>query len=157
MWTLSASPFEICCQIHGFSSLSMDNKAGTHWCSFLLMPGCAFNMGLLNTSFFNLKLYTLDGFLIQQSYITLFQWDLPMGVLSTYYLFYSWKFFPNSAHAFIGYFKATWHLTMKLFPAKIYEQATLQNLWCQRVTVQCYPRKLTDNLPLQQGLMKSQL
>ena len=34
--------------------------------------------------------------------------------------------------------------SMKLFPAKIAERATLQNLWRQRVTVHCYPRLLTD-------------
>ena len=39
------------------------------------------------------------------------------------------------ACALISYFEVRWHskLTMKLFPAKISEQATLQNLWCQRV------------------------
>ena len=31
---------------------------------------------------------------------------------------------------------------MKLFPAKISERATLQNLWRQKVTVHCYPRML---------------
>ena len=39
------------------------------------------------------------------------------------------------ARALVGYFEVTWHLTMKLFPAKI----------TQRVTVRCYPRMLTDN------------
>ena len=32
---------------------------------------------------------------------------------------------------------------MKLFPAKISEEETLQILWRQRVTVHCYPRMLT--------------
>ena len=36
-------------------------------------------------------------------------------------------FFPT-ARALIGYFEVTRHLTMKLFPAKISERATLQNL-----------------------------
>ena len=46
------------------------------------------------------------------------------------------NFFPTACTV-IGYFEVTWHiyLTMKLFPAKISEKATLQNLWCQRVTV----------------------
>ena len=35
----------------------------------------------------------------------------------------------------IGYFEVTWHLTMKLFPAKISERAKLKNLWHQRVAV----------------------
>ena len=35
--------------------------------------------------------------------------------------------------------------SMKLFPAKIAERATLQNLWRQRVTAHCYPRLLTDD------------
>ena len=35
-------------------------------------------------------------------------------------LLYSWKFLPNSArsHALISYFEVTWHLTLRLFPAK---------------------------------------
>ena len=45
----------------------------------------------------------------------------------------------------IGYLEVTWHLTMKLFLTKISVQATLQNLWCQRVTVHCYLRMLTNN------------
>ena len=53
-------------------------------------------------------------------------------------------FFPT-VRALIGYFEVTWHLTMKLFlPAKISERGTLQNLWRQRVTMQCLlPRMLT--------------
>ena len=31
--------------------------------------------------------------------------------------------------ALIGYFEVTWHLTMKLFPAKISEQTTLQKIY----------------------------
>ena len=34
-----------------------------------------------------------------------------------------------TAHALIGYFEVKWHVTMKLFPSKIFERATLQNLW----------------------------
>ena len=34
---------------------------------------------------------------------------------------------------------------MKLFPAKISERATLQNLLRQRVAVHCYPRMFTDD------------
>jgi len=49
------------------------------------------------------------------------------------------KFSPT-ARAFIGYFEVTWHLTMRQFPAKISERATLQNLGRQRVTVHHYPR-----------------
>ena len=55
-------------------------------------------------------------------------------------LLYSWKFLPSSIHSH-WYFEVTWQLTMKLFQAKISEWAALQNLWCQRVTVYCYPRK----------------
>ena len=54
----------------------------------------------------------------------------------------SWKLFPT-ARALIGYFEVTWHLTTKLFPAKISERATMQSLWRQRVTVHCYPRMLS--------------
>ena len=32
---------------------------------------------------------------------------------------------------------------MKLFPAKISEPATLQNLWRQKETVYCYPQMFT--------------
>ena len=51
----------------------------------------------------------------------------------------------------IDHFNITWHLTMKLFPAKISEQATLQNLRHQRVTVHCYQgstKVLSDSLRL---------
>ena len=50
--------------------------------------------------------------------------------------------FFSTVHAIIGYFEVTWHL-MKLFPAKISEQATMQNPWHQRATVQCYLWMLT--------------
>ena len=45
-------------------------------------------------------------------------------------LYVAGNFFPTAC-TLIGYFEDTWRLTMKLFPAKIYEQATLQNLWQQ--------------------------
>ena len=61
------------------------------------------------------------------------------------------------APTLIGYFKVTWYLTMKLFPAKISEQATLQNLWRQRVTVLCYLWMLTQQPLLQLGFMNFQL
>ena len=52
------------------------------------------------------------------------------------YYYIAGNFFPTACTV-IGYFEVTWHiyLTMKLFPAKISEKATLQYLWCQRVTV----------------------
>ena len=34
-------------------------------------------------------------------------------------LLFCWKFFPNSARPHSLYFEVTWHLTIKLFPAKI--------------------------------------
>ena len=61
------------------------------------------------------------------------------------------------APTLIGYFKVTWYLTMKLFPAKISEQATLQNLWRQRVPVLCYLWMLTQQPLLQLGFMNFQL
>ena len=57
---------------------------------------------------------------------------------TSHFLLYGWKFL-------VGYFEVTWHLTMKLSPAKISERATLQNTWPQRVTVHCYPRMLTHD------------
>ena len=51
----------------------------------------------------------------------------------------------STTRALIGYFKVKWHLTIKLFPAKIAERATLQNLWRQRVTLHCYPGMLTND------------
>ena len=59
----------------------------------------------------------------------------------------------------IGYFEVTWHLKMKLFPAKISERATLpQSVWRQRViTVHCYPCTVERPPPLQRGLMNFQL
>ena len=57
-------------------------------------------------------------------------------------LSFSWKCFPTG-HTLIGYLEVIWHLTMKLFPAKISELETLQNLWHQQITLHCYPRMLT--------------
>ena len=37
--------------------------------------------------------------------------------------------FPATANPLIGYFMVTWHPTMKLFPAKCHERATLRKLW----------------------------
>lgn len=39
----------------------------------------------------------------------------------------------------------SWNLTIKLSLSKISEWGTLQNPWCQRVTVHCYPQMLTDD------------
>ena len=64
--------------------------------------------------------------------------------LNKKYCWIAGNFFPTAC-ALIGYFEVTWHLTIKLFPAKISRRATLQNLWCQRVTVHCYLRMLTDD------------
>ena len=55
------------------------------------------------------------------------------------------EFFPITAGPLIGYFDVTWHLTIKLFPLKVSERTTVQNLWRQRVTVHCYPPMLTDD------------
>ena len=60
-----------------------------------------------------------------------------------------------SALCLIGYFEVTWHLTIKLIPAKISERATLQNLWRQRVTLHCYPPCLPTTAL--RGLMNFQL
>ena len=64
--------------------------------------------------------------------------------LNKKYCYIAGDFFPTAC-ALIGYFAVTWHLTIKLFPAKISRRATLQNLWRQRVTVHCYLRMLTDD------------
>ena len=64
--------------------------------------------------------------------------------LNKKYCYIAGNFFPTAC-ALIGYFEVTWHLTIKLFPAKISKRATLQNLWSQRVTVHCYLRMLTDD------------
>ena len=58
--------------------------------------------------------------------------------LNKKYCYIAGNFFPTAC-ALIGYFEVTWHLIMKLFPAKMSERATLQNLWRQRVTVHDYP------------------
>ena len=43
-----------------------------------------------------------------------------LGCKSIYIvLLFCWKFFPNSARSHSLYFEVTWHLTIKLFPAKI--------------------------------------
>ena len=48
------------------------------------------------------------------------------------------EIFSSTTHTLIGYFEVTWHLTMKRFPAKIPEWATLQNLW-RLLTSECWP------------------
>ena len=62
--------------------------------------------------------------------------------LNKKYCYIAGNFF-LAARALIGYFEVTWHLTMKLFPAKISERATLQNLWRQVATVHDHPRMLS--------------
>ena len=54
--------------------------------------------------------------------------------------------FPATGRPFIGYmqFMVTWHLTMKLFPAKCHEWAILRKLWRQTgnsslLPVKCWP------------------
>ena len=46
--------------------------------------------------------------------------------------------FSPTSPTHIGYFEVTWHLTMKPFPAKISERATLPNVWRHRITVHCF-------------------
>ena len=62
--------------------------------------------------------------------------------LNKKYCYIAGNFF-LAARALIGYFEVRWHLTMKLFPAKISERATLQNLWRQVATVHDHPRMLS--------------
>ena len=52
------------------------------------------------------------------------------------------NFFPTAC-GLIGYFEVIWHLIMKLFPAKMSERATLQNLWRQEATVHDHSRMLS--------------
>ena len=49
--------------------------------------------------------------------------------------------FPATARPFISYFMVTWHLTMKPFPAKCHEWATLQKLWSQTENISLLPAK----------------
>ena len=58
------------------------------------------------------------------------------------YHYIAGNFFPTVC-ALIGYFEVTWDLRMKLFLAKISEQAILQNPRCQRVIVHCYLQVFT--------------
>ena len=48
---------------------------------------------------------------------------------------------PATARPFIAWFIVTWHLTMKLFPAKCHERATLRKLWCQAGNSSLLPAK----------------
>ena len=57
----------------------------------------------------------------------------------------------------IGYFEVTWHLTLKLFPAKTSELVTVQNLWRQEYNCALLPANADRRPPLQQGLMNFQL
>ena len=49
--------------------------------------------------------------------------------------------FPATARPIIGQFIVTWHLTMKLFPAKCHERATLRKLWRQTGNSSLLPTK----------------
>ena len=69
---------------------------------------------------------------------------------------YSGKFFPT-ARGLIGYFEVTWHLTMKLFPAKISERATLQKSMTSERNSALLPANVDRRPPLQRGLMNFQL
>ena len=73
-----------------------------------------------------------------------YSFQMQSGIWNNSFCFLAGNFF-QTACTLIGDFKVTWQLTMKLFPAKIFERATPQNLWRQRVTVLCYPRMLTDD------------
>ena len=53
--------------------------------------------------------------------------------------------FPLIVRALIGQFGITWHLTMKLFPAKSLWAGNIARLLRQRVTMQCYPRMMTED------------
>ena len=82
--------------------------------------------------------------------------QMQSGIWNNSFCFLAGNFFPTSC-TLLGYFEVTWQLTMKLFPAKIFELATLQNLWRQRVTPLCYPRMLTNNRRYSEVLMNFQL
>ena len=73
-----------------------------------------------------------------------YSFQMQSGIWNNSFCFLAGNFFPTAC-TLIGDFEVTWQLTMKLFPAKIFEWAALQNLWCQRATVLCYPQMLTDN------------
>ena len=64
--------------------------------------------------------------------------------------------FPT-ARALVGYFEVTWHLTMKLFPAKISEWATLQTSMTSEGNSALLPANVDWRPPLQRGLMNFQL
>ena len=68
--------------------------------------------------------------------------QMQSGIWNNSFCFLAGNFFPTVC-TLLGYFKVTRQLTMKLFPAKIFEWATLQNLWRQRVrcfvTRECLP------------------
>ena len=49
--------------------------------------------------------------------------------------------FPATARSFIGLFMVTWHLIMKLFPAKCHKRATLRKLWRQKGNSSLLPTK----------------
>lgn len=68
--------------------------------------------------------YCIDYFRIHHMY--------PLFCKSYWYM--AGIFFPTAC-ALISDIEVTWHLTLKLFPAKISLRVVLQNLWCQKVTV----------------------
>ena len=62
-----------------------------------------------------------------------------------------------TARTLIGYFEVTWHLTIKLFPAKISEWATLQKSMTSEGNRALSPANVDRRPPLQRGLMNFQL
>ena len=60
--------------------------------------------------------------------------------------------FPATANPFIGYFMVTWRLTMKLFPAKCHERATLRKLWRQTGYSSLLPAKCRPLLHVIAGI-----
>ena len=54
--------------------------------------------------------------------------------------------FPSTACLFIGLFMVAWHLTMKLFPTKCHERATLRKLWHRTGNSSLLPAKCSPLL-----------
>ena len=83
-----------------------------------------------------------------------YSFQMQSGIWNNSFCFLAGNFFPTAC-TLIGDFEVTWQLTMKPFPAKIFERAKLKNLWLQRVTL--LPANVDRQPLLQRGFMNFRL
>ena len=124
--------------------------------------------GLLREAFENLRPITFKGpvplapkrklSICFEGVLALETWSfefLPCGRFIKSFCYIARNFF-SSARGLIGYFEITWHLTIKLFPAKISERVTLQKSMTWEGNNAMLPANDDRWPPLQRCLMNFQ-